>query len=177
MLHCLSVYIILDMLSTTRNCFGFILVDCIIFIYFGDHFPVSNFYGIFIAKVLLCNSSCFFPLATFHCLLLGKESFSAQAKLNVNPKGSQRIDDSFIGNAEACYLYALGPDAFHLYHECGDQYPTRLSRYVSVIFLIIQYIILTRVKNLRMTRYWPSEPLFHVFVRTVSVKFCFIAVW
>ena len=62
------------------------------------------------------------------CLFLGKEPFGTEVKSKLEPKDRQRKDDNFIGSAEACYLYALGPDAFHLCHECGDQYSTRMSR-------------------------------------------------
>lgn len=60
--------------------------------------------------------------------ILEKESFNSQRKSPTDPKEGQRKYETLIGNAEACYLYALGPDAFHLIHECGDRCATAMTR-------------------------------------------------
>ena len=58
----------------------------------------------------------------------GNDSPIVHRRPTIAASGIQRRSENLVSNAEAYYLYALGPDAFHLVHECGDRLSTHIAR-------------------------------------------------
>eukprot|EP00795_Rhopilema_esculentum_P002843 gene2843-1077_t len=64
-------------------------------------------------------------------LFKGNDSPIVQRRPTIAGNGIQRRSENLVSNAEACYLYALGPDAFHLVHECGDRLSTHIASHMD----------------------------------------------